>query len=259
MKSISQQITWPKVTYVAFVALVTAVAPGSLVAQSGDVPDLSGNWLIERQPYSCGEWNLDQFGNVRAGCAISVDQLPLNRRARAWAEFYDEPMAAMWDCVPASLPSLLGDSFPWNLNQKSDRITIWYEHDDTVRTVWMDGRRHPFVGELFYMGHSIGWYEGETLVIETTNFTFDPDGMDDHGHIATSVRKRLTERYTQTGPDNLEMAITLEDPLFLTEPYTWVRQLNRSDVGPQSWGECDLDQSRRQLESLPSKYDEGTP
>ena len=120
----------------------------------------------------------------------------------------------------------------------------------------MDGRHHPFVGELFYMGHSIGWYEGETLVVETTNFTFDPDGMDDHGHIATSVRKRLTERYTRTGPDTMEMAITMEDPLFLTEPYTWVRQLNRSAVGPQSWGECDLEQSRRQLNSLPSKYDE---
>ena len=76
------------------------------------------------------------------------------------------------------------------------------------------------------------------------------------GHIATSVRKRLTERYTRTGPDTMEMAITMEDPLFLTEPYTWVRQLTRSAVGPQSWGECDLEQSRRQLNSLPSKYDE---
>ena len=120
----------------------------------------------------------------------------------------------MWDCAPASLPSLLGDAFPWNLSQKSDRVTLRYEHDETVRTVWMDGRRHPFVGELFYMGHSIGWYEGETLVIDTTNFTFDPDGMDDHGHIATSVRKRLTERYTRSGPDSMEMAITLEDTLF---------------------------------------------
>ena len=100
------------------------------------------------------------------------------------------------------------------------------------------------------------WYEGETLVVETTNFTFDPDGMDDHGHLATSVRKRLTERYTRTGPDTMEMAITLEDPLFLTEPYTWVRQLRRSDVGPEGWGECDLEQSRRQLESLPSKYED---
>lgn len=256
MKRVSQQTTWTDAACFVFAALAMAVAPEILVAQSDDVPDFSGNWRIERQPYSCGEWNLDQFGNVRAGCAISVDELPLNARARAWAVFFDEPLAAMWDCAPASLPSLLGDSFPWTISQKSDRLTIRYEHDDTVRTVWMDGRRHPFVGELFYMGHSIGWYEGETLVIETANFTFDPDGMDDHGHIATSVRKRLTERYTRIAPDTMEMAITLEDPLFLTEPYTWVRQLNRSNVGPQSWGECDLEQSRRQLESLPSKYDD---
>ena len=95
MNSVSQQTTWTKNTFFALVALVTAVAPGSLVAQSVDDPDLSGNWRIERQPYSCGEWNLDQFGNVRAGCAISIDQLPLNKRARAWAEFYDEPTAQL--------------------------------------------------------------------------------------------------------------------------------------------------------------------
>ena len=104
MTTVLRQTAWSKVTYFAFAALVMTVAPGSLVAQSGDVPDLSGNWRIERQPYSCGEWNLDQFGNVRAGCAIAVDELPLNNRAYAWAEFFDEPLAAMWDCAPATLP-----------------------------------------------------------------------------------------------------------------------------------------------------------
>ena len=47
MNSVSQQTTWTKITYFALVALVTAVAPGSLAAQSVDVPDVSGNWRIE--------------------------------------------------------------------------------------------------------------------------------------------------------------------------------------------------------------------
>ena len=256
MKPNSQTKTWSNIRHIALLIVATTIAPGSALAQSGNAPDLTGNWQIERQPYSCGDWNLDQFGNVRAGCAISINEVPLNRRARAWAEFFDEPLAAMWDCAPASLPSLLGDSFPWNFSQRSDRAIFRYEHDDTVRTIWMDGRSHPYVGERFYMGHSIGWYEGETFVVETTNFTFDPDGMDDHGHIATSVRKHLIERYTRTGSDTLEMQITMEDSLFLTEPYTWTRELKRSEVEPGSWGDCDLEQSRRQLESLPSKYDE---
>ena len=87
-----------------------------------------------------------------------------------------------WDCAPAPLPSLLAHATPTNIVQRPDRIIISYEHNDGRRTIWMDGRRHPPANELFYHGHSIGHYEGDVLVIETTNFTFDPDGLDDHGH-----------------------------------------------------------------------------
>ena len=78
---------------------------------------------------------------------------------------------------------------------------------------------------------------------------------DDHGHIASSTRKRLTERYTRTSPESLQMQVTVEDSLFLSEPYTWVRELRPSGP-PGVWGECDPEQSRRQLDGLPSKYDE---
>ena len=75
--------------------------------------------------------------------------------------------------------------------------------------------------------------------METTNFTFDPDGLDDHGHIASSTRKRLTERYRRTEPESLEMEITVEDSLFLTEPSTWTRRLTtpktRSTTSARPW------------------------
>ena len=167
---------------------------------------------------------------------MPVDQLPLNERALAWAEFFDEPLSPMWDCASAGLPSLLGDHFPINIRQATDRVVIFYEHDEYQRTIWMNGRTHPPATDLFYKGHSIGWYEGDTLVVETTNFTFDPDGLDDHGHVASSTRKRLIERYRRTEPDSLEMEITVEDSLFLTEPFTWTRQLRRSALPPGEVG-----------------------
>ena len=53
-----------------------------------------------------------------------------------------------------------------------------------------------------------------TSSIDTTNFTFDPDGMDDHLHMASSVRKKVTERYQFIDDDNMRMIITLDDPTF---------------------------------------------
>ena len=64
------------------------------------------------------------------------------------------------------------------------------------RTIWMNGGGpRPRPGELFQHGFSVGRFDGDDLVVETTNFTFDPDGMDDHLHMASSVRKKVTERY----------------------------------------------------------------
>ncbi len=240
---------------ISLMSLVTVLTPTLLVAQPSGVPDLSGNWQLVPESFSCGEWNVDHNGEERRLCAVPIDQMPLNARARAWTEFFDEPVSGMWDCAPAPLPSLLAHHTPTNVLQRLDRIIISYEHDNGRRTIWMDGRRHPPAKELFYHGHSIGHYEGDVLVIETTNFTFNPDGLDDHGHLPSSPRKRLTERYTRTSPDSLELEITYEDSLFLTEPFTWTRQFRRAALPPGEWGDCDPELSRRQLDTLPmSKY-----
>jgi hypothetical protein len=240
---------------ISLLSLVTVLTPTLLIAQPSGVPDLSGNWQFVREFFACGEWNVDHNGQGRHECTVPIDQMPLNARARAWAEFFDEPVGGMWDCAPAPLPSLLAHPTPTNIVQRPDRINISYEHDDGRRTIWMDGRRHPPASELFYHGHSIGHYEEDVLVIETTNFTFDPDGMDDHGHLPSSTRKRLTERYTRTSPDSLELEITYEDSLFLTEPFTYTRQIRRTAFPVGQWGYCDPEQSRRQLDTLPvSKY-----
>ena len=241
---------------VGLAVMISMVGPGNLSAQSVDVPNLEGDWMIVSEAFSCGEWNLDPFGSERTLCQLPVDRMPLNKRAHAWIEFFDEAVSPMWDCASASLPSQLADPAPWNLDQEVDRVLIYYEHDEWLRTIWMDGRRHPPPSELFYKGHSIGWYEGDALLVETTNFTWDPDGMDDHGHLASSTRKRVTERYTRSGPDSLKLEITIEDSLFLTEPFTWTRRFERSEFPPGEWGECDVGVSMRQLEGIPSRYDD---
>ena len=107
----------------------------------------------------------------------------------------------------------------------------------------------PLPGELFQRGHSVGRFDGDDLVVVTTNFTFDPDGMDDHLRMASSVRKKVTERYHIIDEDTMRLIITLEDPTFLKRPFTWAIVLSKGSGGPPTqWSMCDPDAARREVE-----------
>ena len=108
----------------------------------------------------------------------------------------------------------------------------------------------PLPGELFQHGISRGHFDGNDLVIETDHFTFDPDGIDDHLRMASSVRKKVTERYRLIDDNNLRLIITLEDPNFLTKPFTYAFVFTKTgSAGPrQGWRECDAESARREQE-----------
>ena len=89
--------------------------------------------------------------------------------------------------------------------------------------------------------------EGQTFVVETTNLTWDPHGYDDHSHIARSHMAKITERYTLKDSENMELAITVEDPLFLKEPFTFVGSLRRTRQVPVGSWDCDPDAAAREL------------
>jgi hypothetical protein len=120
-----------------------------------------------------------------------------------------------------------------------------------TRNVWMNGTGpQPLPGELFQHGISRGRFDGNDLVIETTHFTFDPDGLEDHLHMASSVRKKITERYRLIDDSNLRLIITLEDPTFLTRPFTYAFVFSKTGSnGPrQGWRNCDAESARREQE-----------
>jgi hypothetical protein len=105
-------------------------------------------------------------------------------------------------------------------------------------------------GELFQHGISRGRFDGDDLIVETDHFTFDPDGIDDHLGLASSVRKKVTERYRLIDDNSMRLIITLEDPAFLTKPFTWAFVFTKTGLnGPrQGWRECDAESARREQE-----------
>src|ERR1041385_6548055 len=145
--------------------------------------DLIGNWKPTPQTRNCGSLK-DERGTPRGTCQYPVDQLEkiMNDRARAWIKFFDEPISPKWSCVAGNVTTELGDIYMWAFTASEDAVSQHFEQSNWVRPIYIDGRPPPPANQIFYQGHSIGWMDGEVLVVETMNFGFEPDGMDDQSH-----------------------------------------------------------------------------
>jgi hypothetical protein len=88
----------------------------------------------------------------------------------------------------------------------------------TFRVVYMDGRKHPeHLSPTFY-GHSIGWWEGDTLVIDSVGFN-EGFWMDRRG-LPHTTQMHTTERFTRTDAETIDYKITVDDPGAYTGPWT---------------------------------------
>ena len=109
--------------------------------------------------------------------------------------------------------------------QAPGHVAIVTEMMHEVRVIPLDRRPHVGSGVRMWSGDSRGWWEGQTLVVETRNFN---DKMLFRG--ATS-ELRLVERFTRLDADTIEYRLTVTDPATFTRPWTLVNGLRRADGG----------------------------
>ena len=108
---------------------------------------------------------------------------------------------------------------PRKIIQTPDVIVILYESNSGVRQIFTDGRSLPDNDVLeWWFGYSIGRWEGDTLVVESTGFR-DDVWLDYNGSPLTSSGK-ITERFRRVSYGRLEIDITIEDPKAYSEPFT---------------------------------------
>jgi hypothetical protein len=218
---------------------------GQAQLASSGIPDLAKTWFRVR----CVPANSDVCPNIENDKALRA-------RAKAFRDSFDEVAVPKYDCVQATPPSLLTDPYPFQIEQRADRLIFTYEKDDIVRTVWLDGRGHvkPKVNEFFTQGYSTGRYEGNQLVVETTKFSFDPTGLDDDfGNMPSSTQKKVVERYWREG-DRLRADVTTEDPIFLLEPIKFSLDWQQSPQPPMLPWNCDPESAKQNLLLNPTKY-----
>jgi hypothetical protein len=182
------------------------------------------------------------------------DNFPvLNERGLAYQKVFDEALAPKYDCQPATPPAIEYDPYFMEVVQQADRVTLKYEKDDQVRTVWLDGRQ-PTVHDIALQGFSTGKYENGALIVTTDHFLFDITGFDDYNGIPSSTLKKVTERYWREGPE-LKVTVTVEDSMFLKQPASYTTRWlpGRAGYKMEAW-ECDPETSRAPVKMMTPKY-----
>jgi hypothetical protein len=183
--------------------ILLAILAATCSAQS--VPDLSGVWVVR------GSTDLPGEPSYRP------EALKLWQERRANLK-KDDPAAY---CLPNGVVRV--SSLPYKIVQTPQLVVLLSEgNTHSFRRFFLDGRAHNLDLEPnSWTGDSTGKWEGDTLVVDTIGFN-DRTWLDDTGK-PHSDQLHVIERYRRPDASRLEVQYTIEDPKFLTRPYTFTR------------------------------------
>jgi hypothetical protein len=194
-------------------------------------PDLTGLWQLKRSgrprgpnaappPQPPGTPPLATFFNIGAGFPDGLPFQPWARKLREErmaGNNKDNPDA---HCLPMGLTQFHMHPQPRKIIQTPDLIVMLYEANYGVRQIFLDGRPLPPTDEVlpWWYGYSVGHWEGDTLVVETTGFR-DGGWLDVTGSPLTDQAK-ITERFHRVNYGNMQIDVTIDDPKAYTKPFT---------------------------------------
>ena len=122
---------------------------------------------------------------------------------------------------PVPMPGIYNNGF--QVVQGPGFVALQKEMIHETRLIPTDDRPHVGAGVTSYLGDPKGHWEGDTLVVEITNFNGRA------GFRGSSENLTLTERYTRTGPESMEYRFTIDDPTVWTRPWTGMYTFVRDD------------------------------
>jgi hypothetical protein len=120
------------------------------------------------------------------------------------------------NCVPSGMPGIMTQPYPIEFLFQPDKVVMLIETYMQYRHIWTDGRALPEDPDEWFNGHSVGRWEGETLVVDTIGInagTLLAPG------VPHSDQLKITERIRRVAPEWLEIEVTLTDPVVLAEPF----------------------------------------
>jgi hypothetical protein len=209
-----------------FTATGTAQAPANGLAHGG--PDISGLWLI--QDPGSGDWSSFWENVPKPALTDAIIKMNAEDKARVDATNGANQGEGGPQCPVGNLAMMMGSSGPLNIVQGRDEVLIGSEAG-RGRIIYMDGRGHEDVKSPSYItsgvGHSVGHWEGNTLVVDTVGFA--PKVCDSRWPIMRApgggrVKEttHLVERINLS-PDGkeLKIALTWDDPSIYLKPHAY--------------------------------------
>lgn len=191
-------------------------------ATESALTDFSGTWTATQEL----DFRKYTMSLTPAGEAWLEDYLP----------YYDQPDVR---CTSIGLPALATYSFPFEIIASDDRLTMIYEYQSRVRRIWMDGRGPADFVPPSRMGHSVGRWDGNALLIETINL--ERTVRDFRGELI-SENAKIEERYSLSDDgDTLTAVITVYDPENYLRPPVRRRQWKRDNMAAIFPYTCDPD------------------
>ena len=204
-------------------------------------PDLSGVWLYQRPPGTPAPAKPEPQAAASPATPATNDIIPLSvRTSQFWnlgASFKDglpfQPWAAELHrqrvaenskdnpdahCLPLGVMQLHTHGQPRKMVQTPGLIVIIYEANAGLRQIFTDGRPLPQDPEPWWFGYSVGKWDGDTLVVESTKFR-DLGWLDVEGSPLTESGK-IIERFRRPDFGHLEIEVTIDDPKAYTKPWT---------------------------------------
>jgi hypothetical protein len=225
---------------VAVVLSLTAVAfaqtPYKAPRTADGKPDLNGIW----QAVNTANWNIQDHAAAAGplpalGAAFSIpggqgvvegNEIPYRpetlkkkqENATNWMKLDPEVK-----CYMPGIPRATYMPYPFQIVQTPTNILMAYEFASASRVIRMNSKAKSPTDS--WMGWSIGHWDGDTLVVDVTDFN-DQTWFDRAGNFHSEAL-HVTERYTRTGPDTLMYEATIDDPKIFTRPWKMSMPLYR--------------------------------
>jgi len=209
-----------------------AAPAGPIVRGPDGKPDFTGYYMARtKTDINNGQGGIaDDAGGVTGRIPYNTEWAAIMAETRK-SRMYDEPYA---HCLPAGVPTNFGIQMGFQVVQDKNAVVFAWDTIGSTRIIYTDNRTHVPAKIKLYQGDSVGHWEGDTLVVDTTS---QAAGWWDAAGSPHSDATHVAERFTPLDSNRIAYEAIVTDPIALTKPMKITDTFNRNlGAYPNSWG-----------------------
>jgi hypothetical protein len=218
-------------------AAACLIAQALFAQAAASPPDLSGIWA----PGGGMSGGLSGRGFSLQDAPLQPEALKTYKANRAGVTSLNEKGLDELDpntsCYPPGAARSMVMPYPFEIVQGPGVVYILFAYNSGIRRIYTDGRKHPSDPDPTWMGHSIGTWQGNTLIVDTVGLR--PETWLDPLGTPHSDALHIVERFRRTGPMKLEVEFQFDDPKTFTRPWGGSKVYEKSNTEMMEYYVCE--------------------